>query len=309
MKVLLIGGSGQLGTEIARLPRDWELFVPTHRELAIEDEPAARRILRDFAPRLVINACGGYDNVLGCETDPSRAFRQNVVAMGGLCRAIRDAGARLLTFGTDYVFPGDKAEAYTEDDLPRPIMLYGIVRLAEEHIARSILEDDVMIVRASGVFGIAGRASRGGNFLDKRIAEAARGAVIEIACEQTASPTYAVDLAAAACRLAVDLPWEGGVYHLANQGRVSWYEFTRMAFAHLDWESRVKPIDRGGLDGTMRRPRNSALACARANRRGVSLPPVDDAVQRYLKAAYPGLLVKPGPSAAAALSSGRKLAG
>lgn len=293
MRVLLIGGSGQLGSEIAQLPRDWDLRAPSHRDLAIEDEHAVHAAVREFSPDLVINACGGYDNVPGCEDHPVEAFRQNVVAVAALCRAIRDAGAKLLTFSTDYVFSGDRSGTYSETDMPCPIMVYGIVRLAEEHAARSVLEDDVMIVRTCGVFGEAGRASRDGNFLDKRIADAARDPVIEVASDRIASPSYAVDIASAACRLALDMPWEGGVYHLVNQSQVSWYEFTRLAFVHLGWESRVKPVARGALDGAMRRPRNTALANTRANSRGVVLPPVEDAVRRYLAAAYPELIVGP----------------
>lgn len=287
MKVLLIGGSGQAGSEIRALDADWELLAPSHRDLPLEDGASVRAVLADFRPDVVINACGGYDNVAGCESDPERAFRTNVVVMGDFCRAVADAGARLVSFSTDYVFDGAAAAPYREDDIPRPINVYGIVRLAEEHMARSILEDRAMILRTCGVYGAAGRASRCGNFLDRRIAEVAGGGEIEIAVDQLASPTYAADLARATRTLVCDLPWEGGVYHLVNEGQVSWFEFTCMAFACLGWAGRARPVRRGGMDGAMRRPHNSALANTRAAGRGVVLPPVGDAVRRYLEQSYP----------------------
>lgn len=286
MKVLLIGGSGQAGSEIRALPANWELAAPPHRELAIEDTDTVRSVLADFRPDVVINACGGFDNVIGCESEPERAFRANVVAMGAFCRELRDCGARLVTFSTDYVFSGARPTPYPEDELPHPINTYGIVRLAEEHMVRSVLEDDAMILRTCGVYGAAGRTSRGGNFLDRRIAEVAQGGCIEVADDQFASPSYAVDLAAAVQSLVCELPWQGGIYHLVNEGQVSWFEFTKMACAGLGWGDRVRPVSRGGMDGTMRRPRNSALANLRARARGIVLPTIEDAVHRYLAANY-----------------------
>jgi dTDP-4-dehydrorhamnose reductase len=148
-----------------------------------------------------------------------------------------------------------------------------------------------MILRTCGVFGAAGRTSRGGNFFDRRINEAAAGGPIEIACEQMASPAYAVDLAEAVRRLAFELSWEGGVYHLVNEGQMSWFDITRVAFSHFGWQDRVRPVDRGGLQGDMRRPLNSALANTRARARGVVLPAIEDAVRRYLAANYPERMV------------------
>lgn len=292
MKVLLIGGTGQAGSEIRKLECDWTLIAPSHRDMAIGDSASVARMLAEFRPDVVINTSGGFDDVYGCESRATHAFETNVVAIGALCRSIRAAGARLVTFSTDYVFGGDKAEPYREDDLPLPVQVYGMVRLAEEHMVRAILQDDAMIIRTSGVFGAAGRASRGGNFVDKRIAEAAQGGVIDIACEQLASPAYAVDIAKAIRQLVFELPWEGGIYHIVNEGQMSWYEITRLAFSHIGWADRVRPIDRGGLQGEMRRPLNSALANVRARARGVVLPPLGDALRRYLQENYPDLFVK-----------------
>jgi dTDP-4-dehydrorhamnose reductase len=293
MKVLLVGGSGQAGTEIARVLGDaCELMAPSHAVMAMEDSSAVSRVLADFRPDLVINAAGGYDNVAGCETHAARAFQTNVIDRQLFCRQVCDAGARLVTFSTDYVFSGDKPEPYGEDDLPRPIQVYGIVRLAEEHMARSVFDDDAMIIRTCGVYGAAGRRSRGGNFIDRRIDEARDGKVLEISRDQLASPSYAVDIADALKVLLCDLPWDGGVYHIANAGQLSWYDFTRLAFERLGWADRLRPVMRGGLDGAMRRPLNSALASNRARSRGIVMPPVEHALARYLDANYPDLVAR-----------------
>src|SRR5476649_207402 len=132
MRVLLIGGTGQLGGDLVRNNTDHDLIVPDREVLDVIRPEQVRAALISHRPELVIN-CAAFHNVPLCEQQPEKAFRVNCIAMRDLAVACRDFEARLLTFSSDYVFGGDRTEPYAEDDLPRPLQIYGISRLAGEH--------------------------------------------------------------------------------------------------------------------------------------------------------------------------------
>jgi len=109
--------------------RDHDLIVPDRAALDVVHPEQVRAALISHRPELVIN-CAAFHNVPMCEQEPEKAFRVNCIAMRDLAAACRDSGARLLTFSTDYVFGGDSTKPYAENDLPGPVQIYGISRLA-----------------------------------------------------------------------------------------------------------------------------------------------------------------------------------
>lgn len=234
---------------------------------------------------MVVN-CAAFHNVPQCEERPQEAFRVNCTAVRDLALACREAGARLFTFSTDYVFGGDRRAPYGEDDLPRPLQIYGISRLAGEHAALSTAPDHAFVIRTCGLYGQSGARSNGGNFVDGRVADARAGKVIEMAMEQVVSPTSTDDLSRAVFALAAVPGLAPGIYHLANDGQCSWYELTLAIVEILGLPARVVPVDRQGRSGNMRRPLYSALANHKARRLGITLPPWRDALERYLRRRY-----------------------
>src|SRR5437660_8819384 len=119
MRVLLFGGSGQLGWDIQRLWRDDEIVAPLSSEVNVEDHDAVRVAVSTAAPELVVN-CSAYNKVDAAESEPARAFAINAFAVEAMAQAANDAGARFLTFSTDYVFDGEKGQPYSEADRPNP---------------------------------------------------------------------------------------------------------------------------------------------------------------------------------------------
>jgi len=286
MRILLIGKTGQLGGDLLRHAGAHSLDAPERGELDVTRPEQVKAALARCRPELVIN-CAAFHNVPLCESQPEDAFRVNCVAVRDLATLCREAGIRLFTFSSDYVFGGEKRTPYLEGDLPKPLQIYGISRLAGEHAALSAAPDHAVVIRTCGLYGESGARAKGGNFVDGRVADARAGKTIEMAMDQTVAPTSTEDLAQAVLRLAVQPGLRGGIFHLVNEGQCTWYELTTAIVEIMGLGTPVVPVDRGGRTGSMRRPLYSVLANTRARALGVVLPPWRDALERYLTRKYP----------------------
>jgi dTDP-4-dehydrorhamnose reductase len=143
-----------------------------------------------------------------------------------------------------------------------------------------------VVVRTCGLYGLFGAEPEGGNFVDKRIQDAQRHANIQMGADQIVSPTYTQDLSLAVLQLIEHPERKPGIYHLVNEGKCSWYEFTKAIYEIMGYTVKMKPIDRGQRGTDMGRPIYSALANTRARELGIILPHWKDALARYLKARY-----------------------
>ena len=285
MRILLIGGTGQLGGDLVRNNPGHDLVVPDRKTLDVARPDQVRAALQGCEPDFVIN-CAAFHNVPLCEQEPESAFRINCTAMRDLAAACRDFGARLVTFSSDYVFGGDRREPFAEEDLPRPLQIYGISRLAGEHAVLATAPKHAIVVRTCGLYGRSGARSKGGNFVDGRVADARAGKRIEMACEQVIAPTSADDLSRAVFELIAHPRLTPGIYHLVNSGACSWYEFTCEIVRVIGASIEVVPVDRGGKTGDMRRPLYSVLGNFRAKALGITLRPWQDALSAYLYSKY-----------------------
>jgi dTDP-4-dehydrorhamnose reductase len=282
MRILLIGAGGQLGSDLIKNNPGHEIIAPHRTELDVTHKDAISVVLRETKPDWVINTAA-FHNVPLCEEQPERAFRVNCVAVRDLGLACEKHGARLLTFSTDYVFDGEQRKPYREDDCPAPLQIYGLSKLAGERIAKAVAAELVVIVRTCGLYGYSGAASKGGNFVDKRVNDGQSVSALEMSCDQTVCPTSTDDLSKAVYDLLAKIKQGSGIYHLVNEGECTWYEFTRAIFECLGVETQVHPVDRGGRTGLMRRPRYSVLENTRARALGVTLPSWQNALTRYLR--------------------------
>ena len=286
MKILLIGATGQLGGDIVRNNTTHVISAPDRETLDLAKPAQLAETIRASRPDVVIN-CAAFHNAPLCEEQPEQAFRINCAAVRDLAALCSEIGAWLVTFSSDYVFGGEKRTPYFEDDRPAPLQVYGITRLAGEHAALATAPDRAVVIRTSGLYGRSGAKSKGGNFVDGRVADARAGARIEMASEQVLAPTSTDDLSRAVLSLLAHPQLAPGIYHLVNEGECSWYEFTRAIVEALGASVEVIPIDRGGRTGNMRRPLYSVLANKRARALGVTLRPWREALSDYLRAKYP----------------------
>jgi dTDP-4-dehydrorhamnose reductase len=219
-------------------------------------------------PDAVIH-CAAFTQVDACEEPEgfARASAVNIDGVRTVAAAAEACGAFVVTISTDYVFDGEQPEPYVEWDRPNPRSIYGRSKLASEIEALACL--GATVVRTSWVCG-----AYGGNMVKTILRLAAEHDTLTFVDDQLGHPSFADDLAIMLERLAIDR--RPGVFHVTNQGAVSWYEFARevLRAAGLDAE-RVKPISTAELTPPRPapRPRNSVLDNAALRLDGVPLLP------------------------------------
>lgn len=289
VRTALIGSNGQLGSDIARLwpgsamgQRGRELISLTHADLEVSDLAQVRSVLTGIGPELVINTAA-FHRVDDCETYVLDAFRVNALAVKHLAEVCRDLGATLMHFSTDYVFDGRKDSPYLEDDPANPISAYGVSKAAGEHILRYVLPDNHILVRSSGLYGIAGASGKGGNFAETMLRLARQGQRIRVVNDQVSAPTYTQDLAETLFKV-IDARARGTI-HITNSGECSWHDFAAAIFSMAGMTPDLSPITSDEFGAPAQRPAYSVLANTRLARLGIDQPrPWRDALADYLRA-------------------------
>jgi dTDP-4-dehydrorhamnose reductase len=280
VRALVTGGGGQLASDLVTL-LSGDAVALSHAELDIDDPAAIDRAFEEHRPDVVFN-CAAFHNVDQCEREPDQSWATNVRAVAELAKR----PAKLVHLSTNYVFDGRRSEPYAEDDLPSPRSVYALTKLAGEYAALGYAEDS-LVVRSGGLYGFAGNASKGGNFVQRMIGRARETdppTPLKMVADQRLQPTFTEDLA----RALIDAVERDatGVLHLVNEGAMSWHDFTVaiMENAGIDVpiEAGTTTIPPGGVD----RPLNGVLARPRADALGIpKLRPVADALQDYMSRA------------------------
>jgi dTDP-4-dehydrorhamnose reductase len=275
---LLIGGSGQLGTEIRRRWTDYDIASPPHSELDLEDTDALAAAITRAAPSVVVN-CAAFHNVDRCEAEPERALAVNALAVARAARVCRDRGVEFVTISSDYVFDGASTRPYLEDDPVHPISAYGVSKLAGELLVEAV-GSRALVVRTCGVYGVRPSASKGYTFVDRVIAQARADQPLRIVSDVAASPTFAGHLALA-LRALLDAG-ASGLYHAANAGPVSWYDFAGEALAQSGIDYAIEPISAREWKVAARRPAFSALDSRKLRALGFEMPSWREGIAAYL---------------------------
>jgi dTDP-4-dehydrorhamnose reductase len=246
--IAILGAGGQLGSAFMRLMPDAMAVTRAELDLARSDEVAAW--MEAHRPDLVIN-CSAYTAVDAAEEDARTAHMVNATSVGGLARAGRAHGGRLVTFSTDYVFDGTKEGGYVESDEPNPLNVYGASKLKGEGLALAA-DPTALVIRTSWAL-----SSTHSNFVSTMLDLISKGPV-RVVDDQRGRPTLVDDLATATMS-AVDRG-ATGLLHLANQGEITWFGLAREVaeMAGLD-PARVEPITTSEFPRPARRPANSVL--------------------------------------------------
>lgn len=276
MKILLLGYRGMLGSALfLTLSAFHEVTGKSSTELDIRSEEACRKVITSAAPDVVINAAG-YTNVDGCETEGEKCFAVNAQGVKNIALACRGTAIKIVHLSTDYVFDGYKGTPYEETDDCHPLNSYGRSKLeGERHL--ETFSDNFIIIRTSWLYGKNGR-----NFV-KTILEGVRAVrTLDVVTDQIGSPTYAGDLAAA-----IKVLIEGdhrGVFHIANSGYCSWYEFTLEILQSAGIGNvTVVPITSDKLNRAAARPAYSVLDCRKFFfLTGQTMRPWPEAVRAYI---------------------------
>ena len=250
MKLLVFGAYGQAGSSLQPLAakRGFEIDAPPRAALDVRNTQSLAACVKNARPDWVVNF-SAFHVLEACEDDFGEAMLVNAVAVHATAVAARAASAKFLTVSTDYVFDGRKTEPWREDDEARPLQAYGVSKRAGELAALAAAPDHTFIVRTCGLYGQSGSRDRGGNFIEKRLAEARTGDRLEVGSDIVCTPTSADAFAKAVLALLTAEQPSPGIYHLTAGGACSWAEFTAEAFARMGVNCRVIAVARKGEYG------------------------------------------------------------
>ena len=281
-RVAVIGSTGQLGHDLVEAlggTDRFEVVALDHGQIECADSDSVRAALLPLKVQVVIN-CAAFVRVDDCESQAREAFAVNALGALYVARAAAESGAKCVYIGTDYVFDGAKESPYLESDVTAPINVYGVSKLAGEHLVRQTTPD-WLIVRVASLFGKIGARGKGGNFIETILAKARKGESLKVVDDILISPTYARDAAQAIAQLvAADV---SGIVHAANSGVCTWYEFAKAALELCQLSALIEAVPSSLFPTPARRAKNSALATARLSQEfNITMPHWRDALRAYL---------------------------
>lgn len=291
MKILLLGPSGQVGSQLLRTLTPLGEVVAADRSAGwdLADPVALAARVEALAPDVIVNAAA-YTAVDRAESEPALAHRVNAEAPAALATAARVLGAWLVHYSTDYVFDGSGSRPWREDDPTGPLSVYGQSKLAGERAIQS-RHPRHLILRTSWVHG-----PQGGNFIRTMLRLASEREALSVVDDQVGAPTSApliAQVTAHAIGRLQQAPALAGVYHLAAAGETSWCGLARQALA-LAAERRlplrcgpegVRAIPSTDYPTPARRPLNSRLDTHKLREAfGVALPTWQEGVRETVQA-------------------------
>jgi dTDP-4-dehydrorhamnose reductase len=269
LRLLQFGTSGQVGIELLRQAPAFpvEVTALSRAEADFTDPEACAARVLEHRPDLVVIAAA-FTAVDLAESEREMAFRINAETPGAIAAAAQSVGAAVVGFSTDYVFAGDKGQAYVEDEATDPLGAYGASKLAGEAAMLAMCER-TLILRTSWVVSAHGK-----NFIKTMLRLAAEGRPLRVVDDQFGRPTAAADLAAfvlsQAERLAAAPAGDPafGVFHYANAGETTWRRFAEAVFAEAlgNQAPAVTPITTPDFPTPARRPAHGTLDTAKLER-------------------------------------------
>jgi dTDP-4-dehydrorhamnose reductase len=256
MRVLLFGGSGQVGRALQTCrPFADELTVTTRRDCDLTDVESLRLLVRRAQPDVIVNAAA-YTAVDKAESNRERCFAVNATAPAAMAAEAVALGAKLVHYSTDYVFDGSKTTPYVEEDPTGPRNVYGASKLAGE---RGIAEagGEFLILRTSWVY-----SNHGANFLKTMLRLRAERPELRIVADQHGAPTSADAIAEATVRILTgNNAWVSGLCHMTAAGATTWYGFAKAIFARAEGPTpSLIPIATADYLTPAARPANSVLS-------------------------------------------------
>ena len=261
MKVLLTGGSGQLGRELrSAAPKEVRLWAPPHAELDLCRVERIADAVAGEQPELIINTAG-YTQVDGAEENQEEAFAVNSGAARGLAEAAARHQCRLIHISTDFVFSGESGRPYQPDDAPAPLSVYGRSKREGEACVLATGAERNLVLRTSWLY-----SRFGGNFVKTILRLTRKGEPLEVVADQVGSPTWAAGLARAIWE-AARRPRMVGVYHWTDAGVASRYDLAVAveeeagALGLIGRQVPIRPIRTDQRPAKAVRPSYSVLDC------------------------------------------------
>ncbi len=258
MRILIIGANGQLGSEFRALSstkEDWTFLLTDVEELDATDYTKLDEYCEQNQPNFIIN-CAAYTAVDIAETDADMAKLINEKVPKYLGRVAKKYDVKVIHVSTDYVFDGTSCKPYEENDLVGPSSVYGRTKLNGE-IALVKENSKSIIIRTSWLYSVYGK-----NFVKTMLKLGEEREELSVIVDQVGTPTHAGDLAKAILAIMeqANENWKSGIYHYANEGVCSWYDFAKQIHEIGGIECKVQAISTLNYPTPAKRPAYSVMS-------------------------------------------------
>jgi dTDP-4-dehydrorhamnose reductase len=298
MKILVTGGTGQVGFELQRqLCLLGTVLAPSRQELDLANEKAVAHWLEQHQPDLIVNAAA-YTAVDRAEEEPELARRLNAELPAQLAEYSAACGQWLVHYSSDYVYPGSGCVPWQEQDATGPLGVYGQTKFkGDQAVQQSGCQH--LIFRTSWVY-----SARGHNFMKTMLRLGRERDALKVVNDQVGAPTPARLIAQVTALALHKLPFtahdspltsealtsakraypsqaRSALYHLAPSGETSWHGFACEIFRQAValggdlaiTSERVAAIPTAEYPTPAQRPLNSRLNCqALEQALGITLP-------------------------------------
>lgn len=254
--ILVTGAGGQLGQALREVLAGRDVMYRASAELDITDAEACRRLVGENGVSVILNAAA-YTKVDKAESEQEQAFAVNRDGAGNLAKAAQETGALVVHVSTDYVFDGRLDRPYAETDVANPQTIYGRSKLAGEGL---VLEHApaAVVLRTGWVY-----SAYGANFLKTMLRLGAERESLGVVADQTGTPTLADHLARDMVKvmdmLAVGHGGIREIFHYADDGVATWYDFASTIMRTAGLGCEVKPITTADYPTAAARPAYSVL--------------------------------------------------
>lgn len=259
-KVLVTGANGQLGRKVKEVLNDIieiEVLYTDLEELDVSSRRSAEAVFQSFNPNIVIN-CSAYTAVDKAESEKETALKINQKGPLVLAEKCLQHDAFLIHVSTDYVFDGEGFLPYVENQPTKPVNFYGETKvLGEEAIQQTY--NNFVIIRTAWLY-----SEHGNNFVKTMLRLGKEREKLGVIDDQVGSPTYAGDLALAIGEIVrfemEEKKFARGIYHYANEGVCSWYDFALKIQELAGNDTIINPIPTTDYPTPSKRPQYSVLS-------------------------------------------------
>jgi len=256
--ILVTGANGQLGWELGQLISaypQFEFVLLDRSSLDLSEPEKMEAIITSIQPFCVINTAA-YTAVDKAEVEQELALKINATAVVMLAKICKQHQIHFITYSTDYVFDGQATHPYPTKYKIDPVNFYGVSKAKGEEGAIAENEQSI-IIRTSWVF-----SSHGNNFVKTMLRLMKEREQLNIVADQVGRPTYAKDLATATMLMVIALNAGKkikGIYHYANEGIISWYDFAVQIKQNAGLTCVLNPITTDQFPTPAKRPSYSVL--------------------------------------------------
>ena len=277
--ILVTGSNGQLGWELGQLAKSYPAFkfvLIDRTQLDLTFPETFEKLIQSIAPDCIVNTAA-YTAVDKSETEKALSYTVNATAVQTLASICKKLAIPFITYSTDYVFDGEATLPYSTATKVDPVNYYGSTKAAGEAMAMEANEDTI-IIRTSWVF-----SSHGNNFVKTMMRLMKERDQLNIVADQKGRPTYAKDLAMATMKM-IEAMNAGksikGVYHFANTGETTWFDFAATIKAIAGLSCDLQPIETKDFPTPAKRPAYSVLDTSKIEEAlSIAIPHWEDALR------------------------------